>query len=571
MYLVPGLHIIFRASASFEFVKLGGCGSEALSKFVISSRLSQFSFGMIGDVDPQSTPVHETEMGELPTVLPRLPKSDRVEKRRRFSDPEGRFEHWKQTEEAPIQHLIRSEMHDFVTNALKPVFASVNDQLIALQNQQADTRTGAQNAMNELNEVIGTFRDEQIAVQQKLVGKEKFIRTHKKQIQHLHDIQEQQHSTMDYVTKTVDEFSHGVTGRLGEAENITAQHRRDIQEAQYHQINSQSCVMEEGPVNSATISEVHPNGYQSYGQDDRKLPHIPKCNANPYEVPRSLIDVPNLWCTDQPSVHENQGVPTAEKTDGQPFVQLNHPQSMLNMPKLAPPPSFDPPRYYTWKKNLMYWRDLYSYIPDAFIIATMGLHATDQLNRIMITYTKETRRTSQNRCLRELLCKLDSCYEATAIEREMSAMDRWMGYKKAGSESIQIFRNRFEGLLASMEKTKSNLSSDVIFLRALRALQLTEQNKTTLLMSLEALGLSHTMENLKRCSVRIFGTYKDRNAVAASGKGVDKTFVTVDSSRDWTDDEEEELDEEVYFVKRRKRLRTAPVMNKCRLNGQEIR
>ena len=101
-----------------------------------------FAFDMIGDLDPQSTPVRETEREEFPTIPPCPPKSDRDEKRRRFSDPEGRFEHWKQTEEAPIRHLIRSEMHDFVNSALKPVFASVNDQLKALQNQQADTRIG---------------------------------------------------------------------------------------------------------------------------------------------------------------------------------------------------------------------------------------------------------------------------------------------------------------------------------------------------------------------------------------------------------------------------------------------
>ena len=82
-------------------------------------------------------------------------------------------------------------------------------------------------------------------------------------------------------------------------------------------------------------------------------------------------------------------------------------------------------------------------------------------------------------------------------------------------------------------------------------------------MTLDALGLIHTMENLKRGAIRIFGTYNGQNASPTGEKGVDKTFSTTDSATEW-DGEEEEPEDKIYFIKKRRQLKTVLGTNKCR-------
>ena len=59
--------------------------------------------------------------------------------------------------------------------------------------------------------------------------------------------------------------------------------------------------------------------------------------------------------------------------------------------KLVPLPAFNPNRYSAWKRDIAYWRSLYQYVPEDKIISALGLNANDQLQRVMITFTKATR------------------------------------------------------------------------------------------------------------------------------------------------------------------------------------
>ena len=148
-----------------------------------------------------------------------------------------------------------------------------------------------------------------------------------------------------------------------------------------------------------------------------------------------------------------------------------------------------------------------------------------------------------DRNLRSLLKSLDIQYQQTAREREMDALDRWMDFKKDANDSIQTFWWKFGNLLHRMESARSTLSDDDIFMRALKALQLSDMHRINILMTSDAQQLTHTVEHLKMCTVRLFGTYS-----TAGGN------VLKQDNAYWLKGEDAQMEEsggEVYVLKRK--------------------
>ena len=69
-----------------------------------------------------------------------------------------------------------------------------------------------------------------------------------------------------------------------------------------------------------------------------------------------------------------------------------------------------------------------------------------------------------------------------------------------------------------MEKAKSTLSGDIIGILALNALQLSGSQRAAALMALYAQRMGRPHTNLKTCTVRIFGTYKESYSLQKPGK-----------------------------------------------------
>ena len=74
---------------------------------------------------------------------------------------------------------------------------------------------------------------------------------------------------------------------------------------------------------------------------------------------------------------------------------------------------------------------------------------------------------------------------------------------------MQIFRMEFDHIMGRMETARSTLSGEIVFTRALRALQFSPIEETTTSVALEAQNLSRAVVNLKNCTTRLYGTYKD--------------------------------------------------------------
>ena len=81
----------------------------------------------------------------------------------------------------------------------------------------------------------------------------------------------------------------------------------------------------------------------------------------------------------------------------------------LSHHKIVPHP-LDIAKYTIWKRDFLYWRDLYSFIYESVLFSTVGLHAIAVLKPSAIRFTRETRGNIQRRTIRELIKTLDALF-----------------------------------------------------------------------------------------------------------------------------------------------------------------
>ena len=145
--------------------------------------------------------------------------------------------------------------------------------------------------------------------------------------------------------------------------------------------------------------------------------------------------------------------------------------------KVSPPPVLGPSRYVVWKKEFLFWRDLYAFLPDGYLLSVMGSGSVSSLRLMIMKMFHETKMNPNLRSIPLLLNYLDSSYAVTSREREMNALERLLELRREGSETVQGFWLRFEAIVTALENTSSVLSSELVFMRALKSLQLSHQQK----------------------------------------------------------------------------------------------
>ena len=124
-----------------------------------------------------------------------------------------------------------------------------------------------------------------------------------------------------------------------------------------------------------------------------------------------------------------------------------------------------------------------------------------------------------------------------------------MEMRRESHDSVQIHWLKFEALMNRLDLAKHALSADLVFMRALKSLMLQPTQRTTLLMSLDAQGMDHTYPNLKKCTVRLFGLYKE---TSPNGKEDErKNAQSFLSGADVLNIEEND-DEHIFMVRKKK-------------------
>ena len=90
----------------------------------------------------------------------------------------------------------------------------------------------------------------------------------------------------------------------------------------------------------------------------------------------------------------------------------------------------------------------------------------------------------------------------------MREMDRLSEYRREAGESTQAFWAKFDLLLIHLDGSALCLTDGLLFMRALRAMGLSYEQRTSLLSMIDCRALPHAVSDIRLCCIQLLGLYK---------------------------------------------------------------
>ena len=181
----------------------------------------------------------------------------------------------------------------------------------------------------------------------------------------------------------------------------------------------------------------------------------------------------------------------------------------LSNTRINPPPMFDQTKFLAWKRDVLFWRDIYWYIEDSQLMSVLSLNASPVLKKFLMTFLRRTREQPDQRTLKNVIDILQKQFAASIKEREMAYLDEMLTLKRESAELIQAFWYRYEELVLHLEGHAIQLPENMLFLRLLRALNVPNQVRLSIITRIDCQGMLHDVKNLKRVSIELLGVYRD--------------------------------------------------------------
>ena len=451
--------------------------------------------------------------------------------------------------------VVRSELNLLVGEVIRPLLNDIRSRFEEMKTHQALTAPTANDVVRDIVSKLRTLH-----------GENRFISgSVENEMMHVQRTQQQQQSL-----QSVDEI---MSKNPPKADQLFLAQQARIDSIDTRDIRSQNIRMKV----DNSVSDPSPSSSAGQPVEQTPLIHLyPKkpCGANtsfhspsgiPCEVNHLIFappgvprEAPPLSTTlpassDHREADYNHRFPSSF---GQERRRNESSDSQFGFPmmpaKLIPPPEFSAVRYAAWKKEVGYWRELYSYVPEGQVMCTLGLTATSELKRILMRFVKKTRNEPQSRTLKNLMLVLDENYAVSSRDREMDEMGKLSQLYKEPNEPYQLFWHRYETIMDALESPRGSLGEEFLFTRCLKGLNLTPPQRINILMALDCRGLNHTVSNLKNCSLKILGMYRSLNQP-------DKHVLYTDQLESQDDDDGYE---DVYIAAKRKTTRNRPGMEK---------
>ena len=395
---------------------------------------------------------------------------------------------WK----AELGNAIQSEV-------IPQVFESVNQQLQNMNSQFATSASQADSLFDSLQNAMAVLNDQQQILRQTTLDSVSHLNHHQSELSKL---------------------------RAGQASNTNLlqkdqQRLRDVSQATEHQAQAVRKLhfnVEEGFSRTANVLSQHEERIRSApkvivpGDESASSDWWPTSTTAVSMDPRlgldNVAELPTN-CAPQPANHFVCSSPEPfNPKAGDSYVSFEEKQidildhlnasnrnavapSYTNF-KVSPAPPFNGERYGVWRKELIFWRELYFYVPDLHLLSILGLHSDSSLKQLLIKFHHQTRESVKDRTLSNFVKMLDEYYLLTSQERELKQLDRLMELKNFSSETTVAFWIRYEQILSSLDGSSSRLSPSFLFLRALKSLDLNAVKKTSILTFLECQSWEHT-------------------------------------------------------------------------------
>ena len=166
--------------------------------------------------------------------------------------------------------------------------------------------------------------------------------------------------------------------------------------------------------------------------------------------------------------------------------------------KVTSHPSFAIEKYGTWRKELVWWGELYFYVPDIHLLSVLGLHADTTLKHLLMKFHFNAREDSSQRTLPNILRLLGGNYLLTIKEKDLKQMDKLMEVRRSPEEGVVNFWLKSESIQQALGGCSSPLSESFLFIRALKSINANQGQRSSMVTFLECQSLGHTWSNLER-------------------------------------------------------------------------
>ena len=405
-----------------------------------------------------------------------------------------------------IRTIVNEEMNSlFAANIVGPLVKELQEQMQVVRLQQLETVAAGKEIILEIQKAM----KQQQTVQSNLEG----------QMQATDQRQKQHENAIYQLTKEA-LGSGGRVQQLSEQNDYTQQ---AVQQIHQQQMKTES-ELRADRVQTNDVSMHSSSSTMDVGRDSRGLgrpligQYLPQSRTKPMT----------------PDGQERRNESTADqRIDPELFGGEN---KFLPNARIAPIPVFEVSRYTSWRREICFWKELHDWLPEKQIISFVGLNGGTIIRSKVMKLFKDNAACPEQRTFKNLLELLDRDFAMTAREKDMQQMDKLFEYRREEGESIQGFWAKFDLLLSHLDGSTSCLSDELLFMRSLRAMNLSYGQRTSLLSLLDCRALAHSVTNLRLCSIQLLGLYKgfdkkDKEARKVLAASSDSVLVTKKGKR----------------------------------------
>ena len=132
------------------------------------------------------------------------------------------------------------------------------------------------------------------------------------------------------------------------------------------------------------------------------------------------------------------------------------------------------------------------FVSRLHLLSILELRSDSALMQLLIKFLHQTRVMVSARALSCFVRMLDEYYLLSSQERELNQLGRLTEWRRLSSGNLVSFWLHYEQILSSLGGSSFRLSPSFLFIRALKSLDLTAVQSSSILTVWECQGLDHS-------------------------------------------------------------------------------
>ena len=172
---------------------------------------------------------------------------------------------------------------------------------------------------------------------------------------------------------------------------------------------------------------------------------------------------------------------------------------------ISDPPSFNLNKYEDWGRSFMFWYDMNRGFPETTLLSKIGSCCSSGPQKtILFAYCDMTKDHPESRTIGGYLEILDARFKRDANDSLVQRIQQFNSIKKHDREGMRTFWGRFERQYSFLASSQVLYSPQVLYAKALSALNLMESEVMLLTAALDKGDERLDITELRRMSIRLF-------------------------------------------------------------------